>query len=461
MAYYYNYNLSDYSAEPIDLGILQTNIMNSTILTPSAGFQVFFYDQPTNSIQLVFSVPVLTETHKTEIINLLTNNILHPEYYYQQVAVGYNAGQMNATNQSIAIGNLSGQISQNNSVSIGFQSGQNNQGTNSTAIGNQAGQINQNINATCIGYEAGRYGQSSGSVAIAFQAGYSNQCVQATAIGSNAGMYTQGSGAVAIGYFSGVTGQGENAVSIGPYAGCSGQQYGSVAIGATAGYQFQGESAVAIGGYAGQYAQGNKAVAVGYKAGQYGHADYAVAIGAFAGQTGQAPFSVILNASGVPITSGTTGLFVSPIRHETNNLQTGVLTYDDQLNEIRYNSAKTFVIDHPVDPTKYLVHACLEGPEAGIYYRGKAQITNNTFSVVTLPTYVSSFGKNFNVQITPIYNGNDLVYKVSEVENGSFKVYGKNGSFFWIVYAERGTIEVEPTKNKVNVVGNGPYKYIQ
>ena len=38
------------------------------------------------------------------------------------------------------------------------------------------------------------------------------------------------------------------------------------------------------------------------------------------------------------------------------------------------DGAKTFVIDHPDDENKYLVHVCLEGPEAGVYYRGKAEV---------------------------------------------------------------------------------------
>ena len=29
--------------------------------------------------------------------------------------------------------------------------------------------------------------------------------------------------------------------------------------------------------------------------------------------------------------------------------------------------SKSFIIDHPTDPSKYLVHVCLEGPEAGVY----------------------------------------------------------------------------------------------
>lgn len=459
--YYIDNSVSVDGFSTYDMSILDTNVTNSSIIHTSLNA---FYCNPitaTNQtkIDVVFN-GVLTATEHTELTNLVNNNIINPVYYYQQVAIGYNAGQLPPNNYAIAIGNLAGQISQQNSVAIGYQAGQNNQGSNSTAIGNQAGQIYQQQNATCIGSQAGLYGQSSGAVAIAFQAGYSNQCVQATAIGSNAGMYTQGSGAVAIGYFSGVTGQGKNAVSIGAYAGCSGQYYGSVAIGATAGFQYQGESAVAIGGCAGQFAQGQKAVAIGYQAGQYGHADYAVAIGAYAGQSGQSPYSVVLNASGNFLSAGTTGLFISPVRTQTDPLKTGVMTYDDATNEIQYNPVKTFVIDHPTDTSKYLVHGCLEGPEAGVYYRGRGEITNNTFVNITLPNYVSSFTSDFNVQITPIYNGQDLVYKVTDVVNNKFQVYGKNGSFFWVVYAKRHTINVEPLKQSVTVLGEGPYKYI-
>ena len=65
-------------------------------------------------------------------------------------------------------------------------------------------------------------------------------------------------------------------------------------------------------------------------------------------------------------------------------------------------------------PNKYLVHSCLEGPESEIYYRGK----------------------------------------------GEFTVYGKSGRFYCTVFWQRSDIIVEPDKNKINVGGDGPYKYI-
>jgi hypothetical protein len=68
------------------------------------------------------------------------------------------------------------------------------------------------------------------------------------------------------------------------------------------------------------------------------------------------------------------------------------------------NWNKTFIIDHPDDDSKYLVHACLEGPEVGVYYRGKGEITNNEFVEISLPDYVTNLATDFTVQISPIHN---------------------------------------------------------
>jgi hypothetical protein len=125
---------------------------------------------------------------------------------------------------------------------------------------------------------------------------------------------------------------------------------------------------------------------------------------------------------------------------------------------------KTFVIDHPIDKNKYLVHACLEGPESGVYYRGEGIISNNNFTTIELPNYVDKLASNFTVNITPIYHENaeeNFNLKCSRVVNNKFNVYGKNCSFFWLVYGKRLPIEVEPYKKNTNVKGDGPYTWIQ
>ena len=127
------------------------------------------------------------------------------------------------------------------------------------------------------------------------------------------------------------------------------------------------------------------------------------------------------------------------------------------------SSSKTFVIDHPKDTEKYLVHACLEGPEAGVYYRGKNIIQEGREVTIDLPDYVSELADDFTVHITPIHVKGSFVKRilsVSEVENNSFTVYGEPGPFNWIVYGRRQIVITEPYKSQVEVKGEGPYKFI-
>jgi hypothetical protein len=115
---------------------------------------------------------------------------------------------------------------------------------------------------------------------------------------------------------------------------------------------------------------------------------------------------------------------------------------------------KTFVIDHPTKPDNHLVHASLEGPEAGVYYRGKAAVCDK-FVEVELPNYVDALATNFTVHVTPIFDEDNIeengTYKVTAVKNGKFKIYGPKGRVNWIVYGSRGDIEVEPKKSPVKL----------
>jgi photosystem II stability/assembly factor-like uncharacterized protein len=126
--------------------------------------------------------------------------------------------------------------------------------------------------------------------------------------------------------------------------------------------------------------------------------------------------------------------------------------------------AKSFIIDHPYDDSKYLVHACLEGPEVGVYYRGRGEIINNTCVEVSLPEYVCAFASDFTIKVTSIYDGNSSnpkVYSPGEIINNRFTVYGENGHFFWTVTGSRGNILVEPEKSSIVVKGDGPYKWYE
>lgn len=257
---------------------------------------------------------------------------------------------------------------------------------------------------------------------------------------------TTGASGLALGYQAGQTNQAFGATALGMYTGSNTQGNRAVALGYGAGYNTQGTDAIALGNNAGASLQGNNAIA----------------IGAFAGNSNQASNSIVLNASGTFLNAITTGTFISPIRATSQS--TNVLVYDNVTKEMSYNNAKTFVINHPTKPDNYLVHACLEGPEAGVYYRGESKIENNQSVVVKLPDYVSSFATNFSINITPIYSNDsdeNIVYRTSRVKDNAFTVHGKNGSFYWIVYGQRGKVDVEPKKSEVQVSGDGPYKYIK
>lgn len=136
------------------------------------------------------------------------------------------------------------------------------------------------------------------------------------------------------------------------------------------------------------------------------------------------------------------------------------VTYDTTSNTPYYNTTKTFVIDHPINKDQYLVHACLEGPEAGVYYRGKGEIIDNNSTTIELPHYVESLATDFTVNITPIFTGKINILNSSEVIDNKFTVYGENCKFFWIVYGKRLDIDVELNKSETNVKGQGPYLYV-
>ena len=79
---------------------------------------------------------------------------------------------------------------------------------------------------------------------------------------------------------------------------------------------------------------------------------------------------------------------------------------------------KSFKIQHPLDPNKYLEHGSLEGPEHGIYQRGRASGYESV--VVKLPDYFQALSENeITVHITSRVD--DSLY-VSKSNSSEFKV---------------------------------------
>ena len=212
-----------------------------------------------------------------------------------------------------------------------------------------------------------------------------------------------------------------------------------------------------------QWAAGSTEVHIGANAAT-NQGPNAIAIGANAAAANQAAYSIVINATNTAISTDHSGLFIAPIRSvEGASIENPICVSG---NELYKNTGKTFVIDHPLDSFRYLIHACLEGPEAGVYYRGRATIPiGATHTTVHLPPYAAALATDFTVQLTPIATTTTtsttiIPYASTEVTDGVFDIYGPPGSVFWHVHGSRVAITVEPLKAAVSVKGDGPYKWI-
>lgn len=173
---------------------------------------------------------------------------------------------------------------------------------------------------------------------------------------------------------------------------------------------------------------------------------------------------------------------------------------------------KSFVIDHPEKADNYLVHACVEGPENAVFYRGRAQLKDGV-AIVILPDYFTALcdESTATVQITPLaetvhdhhrhvrkgyraghpddpctVSGQPVPHHehchahtevpnlvTSPVRNGRFKVGRAGGfahddtetaEFYWHVYATRRDVPplvTEPRRADVDLLGDGPYTYLR
>jgi hypothetical protein len=152
----------------------------------------------------------------------------------------------------------------------------------------------------------------------------------------------------------------------------------------------------------------------------------------------------------------------------TDNSNNPVMVFNTSNKKFEILNNKTFVIPHPMFSDKYLVHSCLEGPESGVYYRGIGEILKSERStIITLPDYASILAKDFTIHITPMIDFYDddstqnSNFYASQIVNNKFKVRGHPGKFFWQAIGKRSSFDVEPNRDDVKVLGNGPYTYIE
>ena len=114
-------------------------------------------------------------------------------------------------------------------------------------------------------------------------------------------------------------------------------------------------------------------------------------------------------------------------------------------------ATKNFKINHPTMEGYYLIHSSLEGPERGIYHRGRLSVSD----VIHLPDYWKELPvdeTDITVQLTPI--GNNCQHWVKRVTKETVEIECECGkpNCYYIIHAQRfneGRLEIlEPKIRK-------------
>ena len=106
-----------------------------------------------------------------------------------------------------------------------------------------------------------------------------------------------------------------------------------------------------------------------------------------------------------------------------------------------YAVAKSFRIPHPTKEGKMLVYGVLEGPENGVYVRGRLTDTNT----IELPEYWDKLidADTMTVSLTPIGRDQKLYVKsvsTKEIIVASGNIFPAKLDFYFTVFAERRDI---------------------
>ena len=116
---------------------------------------------------------------------------------------------------------------------------------------------------------------------------------------------------------------------------------------------------------------------------------------------------------------------------------TATSSYKLQVNGSFAATTKSFVIDHPTKPDMKLRYGSLEGPENGVYVRGRLKDSN----VIELPDYWTGLvdESTITVNLTAIGKSQDLW--VDDIIDNTVIVSGSNVNCFYTVFAERKDVE--------------------
>jgi hypothetical protein len=151
-----------------------------------------------------------------------------------------------------------------------------------------------------------------------------------------------------------------------------------------------------------------------------------------ANQSGNSTFTVTSNATSANAVSTIVA------RDSNGDFNSRNITLTGSLNAV----TKSFVIKHPTKEGKKLRYGSLEGPENGVYVRGKLKGSN----IIELPDYWTKLvdPESITVQLTPI--GSHQKLYVEKIENNKVYIVNENllakaiNCFFYVL-AERCDVE--------------------
>jgi hypothetical protein len=97
--------------------------------------------------------------------------------------------------------------------------------------------------------------------------------------------------------------------------------------------------------------------------------------------------------------------------------------------------SKSFDIEHPTKEGMRLRYGSLEGPENGVYIRGKSKN-----KIITLPDYWTGLVHEDTITASLTSIGSGTIY-VEEIIDNTVKVGGTSKEFFFTIYGERKDID--------------------
>ncbi|HMF08802.1 MAG TPA: hypothetical protein VKJ00_06665, partial [Thermoanaerobaculia bacterium] len=300
----------------------------------------------------------------------------------------------NSTNPVMTLQNSSGSCSNLCGLAVSVSSGN---AVSGFASGSGLGVVGESVSASgTLGYSIqgwGVYGQSQGTgLSVAGVWGTSTDAIGTYGFSTNTnGVWAQSGTFDALAAFGGRDGgylQGARNGVVGVSAATTGSQWGVL------GQSMSTDTAPA--GVRGVDSSGYSPNELCCLAGVLG--DSQLSFGVLGRSEYTAIAGYLLDTTGTPITLGLLGTTFGTATNQATG-PWGVFSAGD----FGAFGAKNFVEPDPVDPTRVILYASLEGPEVGTYLRGTAKSRDGR-AVIALPEHFRTVtdDEGMTVQLTPV-----------------------------------------------------------